>query len=583
MRDCRWWVEGTPLSDEPGLINALPFFEVMTSNVWLPEDMTAAIALYSSEPGPAGAPGLWGTPLGSELRTWMARHGRPLLWADGADTPMLLDPLVATQLQTVRFSHSRNVSAADLLLFETAWAAPAWQNGSFGRLAGQASPHLHFNWQDWTRRHACEPAERASAANVVMGTDGHGRCVYWSPPPPLPPPQKTERKTAAAVSSWECLNDGTCLRSNSHSHAAFSSEASCLAQCAHSWVCTRKRMNVSRASGSAYCIPKLRGNTSSSSYSSSSMLMATTMESTGQYVTMAACEADCTIDDSDRSDLCHDWEMIAITTLLLIFTFYMVGFCASIWVLAPKQKQFHSPLFRGFLCCFCNKSGLGPRATVVERRCFMPVPWWDCLFYTCCPCFQCIRVLGFLLGRKFGLFLCGIFICCFPCSIPLYCGANFLFGCVFSTCIRYKIRQRLGIEGTLCEDVAIHCFARGCAQCQEARELKVKHRGFFYSEMMSEEHVVAPLNVGPSGGRNSQAGTELGTPLLDAAAGTDAREGDRVRRVPQRGSELVISPVVQTVGDGDDGNDDDEADNRVMEEAVVPRGGLGVINDAMAR
>ena len=77
---------------------------------------------YSNEWGRTGTPGLWGTELGQQLRTWYAwvialylqvissllkarmvheivaryaTNGRPLIWADANNGSMLLDPLVA--------------------------------------------------------------------------------------------------------------------------------------------------------------------------------------------------------------------------------------------------------------------------------------------------------------------------------------------------------------------------------------------------------------------------------------------------------------------------------------------------------
>ena len=138
-----------------------------------------------------------------QLRAWMAARGRPLLWADTIGGPMLLDPLVAAQL--AGFSHRARATAADRRLFAAAWAegvpplAPAGSNASqssFGRLAARAAPHLHFRWQSWPARAACGALE-ANASNTIVGVDGGGRCVYWSPAP-TPPPR------------WECLNDGTC-------------------------------------------------------------------------------------------------------------------------------------------------------------------------------------------------------------------------------------------------------------------------------------------------------------------------------------------------------------------------------------
>ena len=56
---------------------------MVNGNALLPEDVTTIIAKFSSNAG--GAPGLWGTALGAELRQWMIKHGRPLLWADRED------------------------------------------------------------------------------------------------------------------------------------------------------------------------------------------------------------------------------------------------------------------------------------------------------------------------------------------------------------------------------------------------------------------------------------------------------------------------------------------------------------------
>ena len=94
----------------------MTYFEVMTSNIWLPEDLLAGIAKYTSEPGAQGTPGLWGTALGQELRLWFAAQGRPLIWADRMDGPMLLDPLVASKLPG--FSHTIKPEHVDLFAVE---------------------------------------------------------------------------------------------------------------------------------------------------------------------------------------------------------------------------------------------------------------------------------------------------------------------------------------------------------------------------------------------------------------------------------------------------------------------------------
>ena len=112
-----WWADGAPF---PTVANAggvfLTYFEVMTSNIWLPEDLLAGIAKYTSEPGPQGTPGLWGTALGQELRLWFAAQGRPLIWADRMDGAMLLDPLVASKLPG--FSHTVKPEHVELFAAE---------------------------------------------------------------------------------------------------------------------------------------------------------------------------------------------------------------------------------------------------------------------------------------------------------------------------------------------------------------------------------------------------------------------------------------------------------------------------------
>ena len=115
---------------------------MVNGNALLPEDVTTIIAKFSSNAG--GAPGLWGTALGAELRQWMVKHGRPLLWADQENGkthhccwhlgcilprapativrtgPMLIDPVVAAQLP--HFSHSSLITADEKNRFEALWA-----------------------------------------------------------------------------------------------------------------------------------------------------------------------------------------------------------------------------------------------------------------------------------------------------------------------------------------------------------------------------------------------------------------------------------------------------------------------------
>ena len=73
----RWWVPGTPPPTD-GFFGSNPYFEVMTSgNVWLPEDLQAAILPYSggaqSRMGKQPGEGMWGSELGAKLQEFLAR------------------------------------------------------------------------------------------------------------------------------------------------------------------------------------------------------------------------------------------------------------------------------------------------------------------------------------------------------------------------------------------------------------------------------------------------------------------------------------------------------------------------------
>ena len=73
-----------------------------------------------------GAPGLWGTKLGEKLRAWMVANGRPLLWADKEDGPMLIDPVVAAQLP--HFSHSSRITKKEITIFTELWLYSSLSN-----------------------------------------------------------------------------------------------------------------------------------------------------------------------------------------------------------------------------------------------------------------------------------------------------------------------------------------------------------------------------------------------------------------------------------------------------------------------
>ena len=446
----------------------------MTNGIWLPEDLLTGIAKYSNEFSGGNAPGLWGTELGSQLRQWYAEHQRPLLWADRQDGPMLLDPLVASKLSG--FSHK--VKAKDIAMFALAWDAPSWQPSSFDGLAALTPPYLHFSWPSWKRKTACEAQER-DASMHVMGTDGNGACVYWT------------AQTGAANTTpqrWECLNDGACVQSSS-SRAVFESELQCKRECGQSWQCIKPTVNVSH--NVAFCLPVVAGQPAAALNQGAPPMAG------ARFPSADACEAQCDSDsvDSDRALVCHDWEAIIVSTLWTLLITQVGGFCIVRKWVVPRQ-EFKTGMYQ---CCSKKQQDQGR-------------PWCGCLFTTFCPCFQWLRVIAFLCecprtacGRCCSGLGCLLFTgCCVanPFGFGAYIVSSFLFGACKSGCTRYKLRQRLKIEGALWEDVLIHCFVGSCAWCQEAVEISTAgYSGIAYQKydepiMPLDPAAPAPTPVG---------------------------------------------------------------------------------------
>ncbi|KAL0970240.1 hypothetical protein UPYG_G00239250 [Umbra pygmaea] len=79
-----------------------------------------------------------------------------------------------------------------------------------------------------------------------------------------------------------------------------------------------------------------------------------------------------------------------------------------------------------------------------------------CFAFWCFPCFTCIT------AKEFGECLC----------LPLldYFGMN------VSLAMRSTMRQRYGIEGTMCKDCACSFFCLPCSWCQMKREMKIRNQ-----------------------------------------------------------------------------------------------------------
>ena len=157
-----------------------------------------------------------------ELQDWNRKHKRPLIWADGDDTAMLLDPTVdglaavdRNGTRTSRFTDN------DRQLFKNGWTS----GHDFAWLASMAGPHLHLKWPSWYKRHICK-SQDASTTQFVLGVDGNDECVYWEVPVQVSDSAPTGATTDRGDARWECLNNGGCVRSNS-SRALFLTEQDC--------------------------------------------------------------------------------------------------------------------------------------------------------------------------------------------------------------------------------------------------------------------------------------------------------------------------------------------------------------------
>ena len=206
----RWWVPDTP-PPTSGFLLTNPYFEMMSTTVWLPEDLLYIMVPFANVTRTLGSPGahigLWGTTLGTRLREWCRDNHRPLIWVNPSsqnkDSVMLLDPYVDGIA-------GGRITAADVTLFEEHWSIP--RLGQWYQLEKASPPHLHFHYRSWDKKELCAGAEANDTANVI-GVDEAGNCVYWSSPPT---PDK-----------WERANDGTCEPSTNPGRALWTTKQAC--------------------------------------------------------------------------------------------------------------------------------------------------------------------------------------------------------------------------------------------------------------------------------------------------------------------------------------------------------------------
>lgn len=198
----RWWVDGAPIPSN-GMMRANPYYETMViGTVWVPEDILYIEVSYAggSEKSLRNT-ALWGTPVGRELRSFMKKNRRPVVWSNGADSQMLIDPISNVE--------GGRITSADQKLFEDNWSKQL----PWSIFSSLVPNHLKLSYLSYNNKHLCEEMEK-DAINMIMGVDGNNNCVYWTADPP---PMR-----------WELLIDGTCEPSNSD-RAAFASKSECQA------------------------------------------------------------------------------------------------------------------------------------------------------------------------------------------------------------------------------------------------------------------------------------------------------------------------------------------------------------------
>jgi hypothetical protein len=214
------WYGSKPLS-----VGSFPYFEIeWAGNAWLPDALMYVIPKFSNQTvGGKQLNGVWATDQGTYLRNWCKLSQVPLVWADGDNSGMLLDPFVNQKI----LEEGEMYITDDMVdTFQAQWAK---KTVSFATLLTSSDKALHMYLPTYENRQVCTAAEQ-KPTYLVMGTNGHTppNCIYW------------RRQT---TSLWECLNDGTC-GSTLRTAGAFASEAECLKTCAHAkWACVQSKDN----------------------------------------------------------------------------------------------------------------------------------------------------------------------------------------------------------------------------------------------------------------------------------------------------------------------------------------------------
>ena len=192
------------------------YFEVdWSGNAWMPEGLLYMVPKFGA---------LFGKDNGVSLQNWCVANRRPLVWADGDDSGMVIDPVVG---QLIASGNDSFITNDMVTQFQAAWDGPhPPRTFGFPDLLAGVDPALRFNLPNYTRKELCDPYE-GSEVHMIMGTNDAGGCIYWD--------------YTDLPNQWECLNDGTCGQSI---NGKYNTEALCKSACGGSWTCMKNQVKV---------------------------------------------------------------------------------------------------------------------------------------------------------------------------------------------------------------------------------------------------------------------------------------------------------------------------------------------------
>ena len=178
-----------------------PYFEIgWSGNAWFPESLMYIIPKFSD---------IWGTSDGVFLQQWCKQNRRPLVWADGDNSGMLLDPFVnsldyegnqsyITPAMAAAFTGAcmgdgmgcNDSEAAPQLycvcehdscaLCISALWKPVSKDLTFAKVMAAMDPALHMQLPTYANKQICASVEALGEKVSVLGTNGKGQVVHFA-------------------------------------------------------------------------------------------------------------------------------------------------------------------------------------------------------------------------------------------------------------------------------------------------------------------------------------------------------------------------------------------------------------------